>query len=375
MCPGLGPLLNSRFVVARFVRFFVALVLLAGCKVYDPSLVRSDASAGDGGAACGIRPPPRPASADDGVDIGEIAFALRDVVFEQGADWRRTGFDLDGYCTGAPDYRSECTPPDGSRPVIDGDNGIDNVLGQTLFPLVSLAVPGLQMASRSFQEAGDGSVLIRIDGWNGQPNDSRVDVIAAITVFGTTAAAAPDVTITPTGPELGDGSFPPPPDWDGNDVFWGRDDNFVGGNEANPRIRDDTAYVTNGTLVVRLPERTDFIFPGTDVGVLVRLTEAFAVGQIRADRTRLDDVTVVGRWAINDLLDTAESIGVCPGSANLTTLQMIMDANADVRSRADTGGTGVTCDAVSVAIVLQGYRGNWGAVAPGRPLSDACAGM
>jgi hypothetical protein len=349
-------------------------LLAAGCKVYDPALVgmRDGAVPGDGGSACGIRPPPRSSAADDGVNIGEIAFAVRDVVFEQGADWRRTGYDLDGFCTAAPDYEAGCAPPDGSRPVIDGDTGIDNVFGQTLFPLVSLAVPGLQMASRTFQEAGDGSVLIRIVDWNGQLNDSRVDVVAAVTVFGTTAAAAPDVTITATGPELSDGTFPPPPAWDDEDVFWGREDNFVGGNESNPRIRDDNAYVTNGTLVVRLPERTDFIFPGTDVGVLVRLTEAFATGRISDDRTRLENVTVAGRWAINDLLDTAEAIGVCPGTPDLMTLQRIMDMNADVRSRADTSGPGVSCDAVSIAIQFTGYRGHWGGIAPGRSVPNSC---
>ena len=85
--PVAAALLNSPSVVCRFLTLVAALGLLtAGCKVYDPSLVgmRDGAVTEDGGSACGIRPPPRSAAADDGVDIGEIAFAIRDVVFEQG---------------------------------------------------------------------------------------------------------------------------------------------------------------------------------------------------------------------------------------------------------------------------------------------------
>jgi hypothetical protein len=354
---------------------FALAALLAGCKVYDPSLVMGGADGGvdAGPTGCGYRPPPRPTAPDDGLDVGEIAFAIKDVLFEQGDMWSRIGFDLDGYCTTSPEYETDCVPPDMTvMPVLDGENGIDNVFGQSLYPLVAVTVPGLQEASRRFQSQGNGSVILRIRGWNGMADDARVDVVGAVTVFGTTAAATPMVTIGADGPEMPDGSFPPFPTWDGTDSFWGRDDNFVGGNEDQPYVRDDNAYVRNRFLVVTLPERTDFVFPGDAAGVLVRLTGAVAMGRISEDMTTIEDMTVAGRWAVNDLLETAQAVGVCPGTPQLDIFMNQIDRIADVRSRVGSGGPGVLCDAISVAMVFQGYRANWGGVAPGPPLTNAC---
>lgn len=351
--------------------------LVSGCKVYDPALVQSpDGSVDvDGGpTGCGYRPPARPSAPDDGMDVGEVAFAIKEVLFDQGDMWSRIGFDLDGFCTTPPDYESECVPPNAMvEPVVDGENGIDNVFGQSLYPLVAVTVPGLQDASRRFQEQGNGSVILRITGWNGMPDDARVQVTGAVTVFGTTAAAAPMVTIGSMGPEMPDGSPPPYPTWDGTDVFWGRDDQFVGGDASRPYVTDDNAYVRNRFLVVTLPERTDFVFPGDEAGVLVRLTGAVAMGRISEDRTTIENLVVAGRWAVNDLLETAQAVGVCPDTPQLDIFQNQIDRIADVRSRVGSGGPGVMCDAISVAMQFQGYRANWGGIAPGPPLTNACA--
>jgi hypothetical protein len=350
--------------------FTISLALCAlGCKVYDPALVDSGTS-----GTCGAQPPPRPMNEDD-TDIGEVAFALKEVQLLQGSRWANIGYDLDGVCTEAPELESPCTPPGGGEPPEDGDQGRDNVFGESVFPTVNFAIPGLEDSSRDFQNRGQGAIIIRIHGYNGLDFDDRVIVTMAVTVFGTTAEAAPQVTFAADGTPMvpPSGEYPPPPDWGGgDDVFWGRRDNFVGGDQTQPLISDDNAYVANGMLVARLPDRSDIIFPGEDAGIRARLTDAILVGRISEDLMQLQDVTVAGRWRIADLLDTAESVGACPGSENLRTLTNLLNDVADVRSEAGTGGEGVSCDAISLGVVFQGFLARWGGITDGPPLANAC---
>jgi hypothetical protein len=343
---------------------------IAGCQVYDPGLVNARDAGRDAGppGPCGSRrPPPRPTGADTGGT--DIAFALRQVVLDQGAGWVDIGFDVDGLCTRVPTLARECAAPDGADPPVDGNDGIDNVFGQLLFPTVSLVTPDLEETARAEQERGRGLPILRIFGWNGEPDDPRVDVHVVQAVFG-----------APGGPE----TTPPPPPmdpstslptWNGDDWFWVRRDAFVGDDLTRPLLRDDNAYVAGGLVVVRLPDRIDVVFPAMDYGVLVRLTDAIAVGRISADRTTLEDVVVAGRWSVNDLLSTARNIGVCPGSAQYNILLNQLDHIADVRSTAGTGGPGTMCDAVSLGVGFTGTRMRVAGLADGVPLADLCAMM
>jgi len=329
--------------------------LVVGCSVYDPSLVQ-EGEADAGPTDCDpMVPPPRPEGPDDGEDVGTVGFALKDVVFDQGGErWRTIGFDLDGRCTEPPAYDTECVPPNESAsPEVDGEGGIDNAFGHQLFPTVDLAIPGLEEVSRGYQEDGIGAVIILVDGWNGEPDDSRVDVTAAITVFGAPSDEGdmPEITIGPDGePQLPDGSAAPPPNWDGDDFFWARDDNFFDGNVDRPLIRDDNAYVAGHRVVVTLPERTDFIFPGMDIGLLVRLTGAVATATLTAGGEEIEKVTVAGRWSVLDMLDTAEALGVCRDMTEYMILSNQLDRVADLRSRPGSGGPGVQCDAISIGL-------------------------
>lgn len=356
-------------------------LVLAGCNVYDPSLLDHDS--GPPPPACELRhPPDRPPGADDGMDIGELTFTVKDVIFDQsGERWRDMGFDLDGLCTLAPEFQSECRPPAATAsPKVDGNNGIDNSFGSDLFPTLDLAVPGLEMTSREYQVRGVGAVAIRIRDWNGEDDDPHVDVTMAVTVIGAAAAmdgSAPAVVFTPGAPpELADGSPVPLPLWDGTDYMWLRDDNFFEGDLERPLIRDSNAYIAGRRLVVSLPDRTDFVFPGMDIGLLVRLTAAVAVVRISADNTQLDQINMGGRWPVLDLLSTAESMGVCRGTDYYILLGNQLDRIVDLRARPGSGGPMVDCDALSLGLgFLEGHRVEVAAVAPGPPLEDACAAM
>jgi hypothetical protein len=346
---------------------------LAGCVVYDPALVhRGDA----GNGACNPHhPPPRP-SGTDGMMAGDVSFGLRDVVLAQstGMAWRMIGFDLDDLCTDSTHPAAECTT---AVVELDGVDGIDNQFGAELYPLVNVAVPGLEMHAREAQTAGNGLPVLRMRGWNGTMNDPLVDITITTAVFSTTGT---NTTMAPTlmstdamHPTLANGMPLPAPAWDGQDWTWVRDDSFVAGNVDMPLVRDDQAYVTNGMIVARIPSRVDIIFPTSTVGVLVRLTDAVAVGQLSADGMMLNNVVVAGRWSITDLLSTAQNIGLCAGTSEYNILVSELARFADVRSQPPMPGDPVLmCDALSLGVGFTGFRMRIAGTASGLPILDQC---
>ncbi len=364
--------LLGRGLALALVGFFAA-----GCQVYDASLVDAgvDAQAPDAGP-CDNRVAPARPTGSDGPDGPEILFGLRMVQLQQdeGAAWASIGLDLDGFCTEAPAYATECLPPRRSRPPEDGDDGIDNVFGAELFPLVDLAVPGLETTARAAQEEGK-LPIVRIRGWNGMDDDPRVDVAITNSIYMVRAdgdGPAEHVLNSAFEPVDMAGTRLPFPAWDGTDYGFFRDTTFLDGNPDQPTIRDDTAYVVNRYVVARLPERVEILFPAMDVGVLVRLTDATAIGRISDDGSTLENATVSGRWSILDLLSTAENVGICRDSDSYGILSGQLDTIADVRSRAGTGGEGIRCDALSLGVVFQGSRLQWGGLTPGPPVRNVC---
>lgn len=354
--------------------FVLSLALLVSCNAFDASLVS------DGGTPIGRTPPLRPAPETEADDMFEVLdFALKDVALNQGGErWRGIGFNLDGLDSQGDMPQVECVPPRPTASIeIDGDDGIDNSFGHNLFPLVNLVIPGIDMTALMSEEEGLGAVLLRIRGWNGQDDDPRVDVTLAqsvLAVQGDGTDTPPEIEIRDFIPyEPGASERTPLPAWDGDDWFYARADSFVMDDEERPKIRDDNAYVSGRNLVMRLPDRVEIIFPGPEQGVSVRLTDAVAVGRISDDLENIGPVVIGGRWALNDLLETAQSVGVCAEDSEFTLLQNQLDTIADIRTTPGTGGEGVPCDAVSIGITFMGFRGHWAGLTPGQALPNVCA--
>ncbi|MBX3251177.1 MAG: hypothetical protein KF901_28630 [Myxococcales bacterium] len=357
-----------------------------GCRVFDPSLVEpldasgvdaptQDAPSADRPNMSGLRKvPPRPTS-NDGPDIEATTYVLRDVVLNQDADrWRDIGLDLDDLFTRPPVPEVECMPPNESAdPELDGNEGVDNAFGNRLFPIVRLARPDIERNSRINQAAGLGAILLHVTRWNGERNDPRVTVVLSQSAAGTSADPA---SVRFEGTDLvnvSDGAPAPPPAWDGTDHWWARDDTFFMRMEARPLIRDDNAYVSNGTVVMRLPDRVEILFfEGRTHGVRVRLTDAYAFGVLSDDLSEMHPATVAGRWSIIDLLDTGDNIGLCSGTSERRLVETQLDTIADVRSVPGTGGVGVTCDAISLGVQFSGKRARWAGLGPSLPLPNPC---
>jgi hypothetical protein len=336
-------------------------MLASGCRVYDPALV----AATDGGVCVSRLPPARPEIPDG--DGPEVMFALRGARFLFDNDEvREVGYDLDGLCTMPPDFASECLPPGGNNPNVDGEGGIDNVFISRLFPLLALTTPELEPNIVAEGELGHWNLIVRIFGWNVEPDDPHVDVHMMQAVFG---IAAGDEAEPPPLPAEGDRV---PPRWDGRDWFWVRDDAFFMGDPTRPLIRDDNAYIAGNAVVARIPDRLEVIFGTMQFGTIVRFTDCIAVGAITADRSGLETVTVSGRWSVNDLLAQAGNTGFCPGERDYELLAEQVDRVADVRSTPGTGGPGVECDAISIAARFGGTRVRFAGVAPSPSLPTPC---
>jgi hypothetical protein len=361
-----------------------ALLTLAGCTVYDPALVadggtstppdlgpRRDASGGGCTTCPAGRPPTRPSGPDG--DGPEVLFALRDIQLVQDANrWRTIGFDLDGLDTQTIDDRVECVSAS-DDPETDGEGGVDNAFGHLVTPLLLAAEPGFEDESQTSQTLGGGAVLLRVRGWSGARDDARVSVTLTQSVFGTpkVGGMVPDASVPPGGIDY-DAGVPPLPRWDGEDAWWGRADTFLRGDPEMPLTFDDNAYVADGTIVMRLPDRRDLVFSGADRGVRFRLTDATFTAHVLDDGRTVDRAILAGRWAANDILDAIPFVGVCPGSGNYRLLENVLATSVDVRSTPGSGGPGVECDALSVGLAFTGVRGTWAGTAAGIPLVDRC---
>jgi hypothetical protein len=358
----------------------LAPALLAACSVYDPSLVQPrDAGPPDmpvvrrdAGRTDLAKPPPRPTIPDTGDQ--ETIFALKDVRLDQGSTgWSSIGFDLDDRLTTVDDVDVECVPPDDSaEPELDGEDGIDNAFGHILYPLIDAVLPTLETDFRASQTAGRGTLITRMTGWNGQDDDPRVNVVIAQSAFGTSAASG---DVDPATGQLRAGGAAPAPLWAGSDTFFVREDAFVGGDESRPRIEDSNAYVSGRKVVLTLPAGTEILFLANARSVKVSFTSAVVVGTLSPDATRLERVTVAGRWAASAMLEASGPVGICEGSGQWNILANALDQRADLRAVPGSGGAGVTCDAISLGVTFEGYRARWGGLAPAPAAPDCCAGM
>lgn len=304
------------------------------CQVAD-----AGTDAGDG--ACGARLPFRPMSADPPEDQ-ELVFVLRDLGVDQRDRAHELGWNLDGQCTVA-DEVPLCSPPGAPSPPLDGDGGRDNVFGATVLDELvrtDASFPGSVEARMAAGEA----LLVHLSGWNGADDDPVVDVWMAQTVDVVRSDGVSD------------------PQWDGADVWNVSRENFVGLAEL-PVLRDDRAYVAGRTLVARLPDREEVVLPFFDGGSLeLRLTAATLVGTLSADAQRLEGVLVTGRFALIDLQRALDRAGICPGTELRTRLEGRLVQVLDVRSAPGTESPGSTCDALSVALPLTGFRAGLGEI-------------
>lgn len=375
----------------------IALGLVSGCHVYNEDLLGGGCP--PTAVGCLPDPPSNRTEPNGGGDL-EIAFALTNIdLNQQGAvssddTWPYTGLDLDEYDTSITNPVQGCTPARASASIPpDGENGIDNVFGQSFYPnYVGTAVPFLEEQVCCWQARGRGTIIVRMRDWNGTMNDPKVTVSMMYAVDGVdTVTGRGTANVMQTIPSayawdnttehgiVMAGSLPsivpaPPPSWQ---IEYGLNPPSTGtrwyidgaslslGNDMdNPLLNDPNAYVVDGVVVMSIKPREPItLFLGDDVSldqyhgrggsVKIGMTGAHAWARLSEDFTTIVSGGLGGRMSDSDLLQNASAIGLC------TTADVIR-ANtqmyADVTSDPGVTDTSTPCDAVSIGVSFKGLR-------------------
>jgi hypothetical protein len=327
-----------------------AASLLVGCRAFDAGLL--DGSTRSDAGACGRVPPARVNTVDD--PSGErLTFVLGDPVLDQRDDrWATIGFDLDGLCSDGTEMSVRCRAPSSSAPPsTDGEEGIDNAFGDSILPLIIVARPDFEERAVTGYRRGLGAFVVRLDDWNGEPDDPAVRVAIVQTIFGSgdMLDVVGEIEIGADSLVVG-GVTHPYPQWDGDDYFWGRPDNFLLGDLESPRIVDEEAYVAGGTLVVELPGRTPLILGGNETDVLITLIDAVLTVELDPEGPSTGRAVLAGRWAIADILAALAPAGVCEGTDDYASFERLLQLAADTYATAGAAGP---CDAISVGLEFE----------------------
>ena len=301
-----------------------------------PGNIGPDGGSGDAGpATCAHATyPPPPESAPEGGDI-DFTVALRsiDIGEESGAG---AGLDLDKTCTCHFNEGASCIYPDyADQKQCDDPEGRDNSIAK-VFETIQTFLGAEEFGSKHFSaraEAGKWSLLTRVYGYNGEPNDAQVTVAIYPTTWNDAALPAPT--------------------WDGNDVWPASAAALEDGITLDkPRFTDPKAYVTNNVLVGSLPQVfINLSGNGGDLGV--RLTAGTVMGRIEkvGERYKLTDGIIAARWRTIDIfkVTSAISAGGMPlcnnGDLPYTSFKDLICRNVDIAST--LGGPTADCDSLS----------------------------
>jgi hypothetical protein len=239
-------------------------------------------------------------------------------------------------------------------PHCDEDGGRDNA-AQALLQLVA-TLPGLnEISLNQALSRGKYGLVIAVSQWNGQPNDTQVNISLFVS-NGLTADDAGNVT---------------PVKGDGTDVWTIASGSLLGGDSlagvdcgsGNPQCApvyyDDNAYVTGGTIVGSV----DFTIAlgGSGSGTVnVDLTGSVVLATIVASTGgwSLTNGTIAGRWAtskllsslaaINDPLNTGEYL--CGSDSTYGLVKSDICSAMDIAADPNLDQTGAPCDAISISL-------------------------
>lgn len=327
------------------------------------SIASTAAGGGEGGAGGGaidctaMDVPPYPGGDDPGGDL-EVVAALRTIELNDG-DRPLEGLNLDGACT-CPDA-SSCIPGDGSREELlcDAERGIDAQTGRLFAQLALLSNDQFSSAALSEElEVGGWGLLVRVQGWTGEPTDARV----RFSVF--TSGGLPDES---------------PPTWSGEDA-WAVDSTSVGpaGTIDDPLFVDDNAYVAGGVLVASLPQTGLSLVTTAGTRLDLPLVAGFVRARLVAsgDRHVVEDGVLAARIRTEDFFDALDGYRDGNGDPLCSDSQFFDIARDTICEAADiysgTSTPTAPCDALSVGVGFTADPARLGPVQDGTDEDPGC---
>jgi hypothetical protein len=317
-------------------------------------------SGGAGGEALSCEPkelPERPAGPTPGGDVGFVA-AVRSIDLGEAATKESpVGLDVDKYCTCAGDGESCRSPVFATNDHCDSKDGVDNA--------ASLIIRNLTAASSSKSfgsayftekaEQGRWSLLLRVSGYNGAPDDDQVKVSVLTT---------PGIDV---------------PTWSGADAWGVSMGSLLDGASLDaPKYVDESAYVAAGALVAQLP---DLLIPleSPKSRISIRVTGATLTGTLDnpADGLgwRVIGGVIVGRWKATDVFASlsthlSNEVPVCKDSFTYGPLKMAICGFIDILSA--PGGATAECDALSFGMAFESFPAALGPVVADTPVPLSC---
>ena len=338
------------------------LVVDVGESGPAPSVDAGDASDGAVDPCVHARPPSAPPfdpTAPQGAEVFVVVATAADFGIRANGMFEAISFDLDGVCTclvppGMKPVPGSCNPNGDPKTLMQcdtaggEDNGAQGILNEAVQANLDFA-----KASSESVNTGGRSILIRVQDYNGQPNDSEVRV--SVLVSPGLYDAAGTKTMTPT--------FTTADTWSVDmAVTTDRGNGVIVPNVTTP------GYVVDSVLVVNPPSIS---LPVSQVAVLTMTSPVMTAKVVAvAGGHTLGDVAVAGRWSVAEAIRVVGSFEPSVGAGRLCekpAFQAIYDPlkqricqAADLRSLPADDNKGKDCDAVSVAVKVTGKPASLG---------------
>lgn len=349
--------------VAMLLGGALALILVDACTIINGLTVGQDGGAvgdaADGGDSavdpCVHTYPPAPRPPEPNSLPGSELFVAvaTDVSFGiDGGAFEAISFDLDGLCTCFP-HEDTCKPNLGEKTKCDQLGGGQDNAAQELFRQAKNASLDLQQDAKESVEKGGRAILIRVDGYNGLPNDPEVSVSVLVSPGHFVA----DVKTQPS--------------YSTADL-WSVDMKAVY-DKGGILIPFDTktGYVVDGTLVVG---PISISVPVADVALLT-VSAAVLVGKIEpapGGGFTLGEARFAGRWSNTEAAKVLGSFerqtgtgAICDGTDDQNVglykffKQSVCQAS-DLRALPKDDRQGLACDAISMAVTFKGKPASLG---------------
>jgi len=294
------------------------------------------------------RPPFTAPTQGDGGAV-HFAMTLLDLGIDPNAP--RPGLNIDRRVT-TDEATSGCLPTDGgARNIVDSHGGVDNTTFGLVQQLSTLYAAFKPETINQRLTLGYFGVVVRVDGWNGAPNDEDVVVLVFPTIgYWRTL---------PDGGTAWERHVGVPFDADAGHV-WMPDARFREGTIGS-KIRSAEGWVNEGRLVARFDRFTLPLRSSVDElkSFDIELRDVWLTARIAADSGQLLEGNLAGRVPAGAFIEqvaflrTGQSAHLC-GAALLGAADLC--AARDVRSSYCDDGKGLACDALSFGARFEAER-------------------
>jgi len=380
------------------------LALASTCKVYPDSLLDprpGDTPIADGSTGVGFwsgtgdngcfsaKSPTedlRPAATDAsdiepfflGIDQLWLGGQRLDGTIDKDA-WRDFGFDLDDKCTASATCDVEHTDSSCKRVTAgqapDGNNCRDNNFGklQNIVSGSSDVGGRLGLNDGTFNCGlcyGRYNILIRISGYNGTANDDdiRIDLYRS-------PGVETELPLTSC-----DGDPAARLCWWLAASTWTIDRASTVNHQATSglpeaEIADPHAFVRDGYLVARFPEKALIWFPGTyqkNTTFPLQLTRGIVTARLARseDSTwRMTDGVIGGRVTGEDVIWGFRRVGLCESDPLYGVAQSAIKANLDITAAPDAAPD-APCDSISLGVIFAARQATVGKLTDGPQLVE-----